>query len=140
MSNRRKPRVWEQHEELIVGQNIKAILEEAGGGGISTDCKRIQLLAEELNRTPSAVMNKARIIAIKLGLLSTRSEKLARLCGVEPLESITKKKEVPEDFVRRLGLEPEVDFFEENDTVLRAIYSVVEYDHFVKILNSLKKK
>lgn len=142
-------KLWTEEEELIVARSIDDILKHGNGRNIVTDCQPILDLARRLDRTPSSIQNKARMIAIRLGKVRTRSKRLAEVCGVQALESVVKKdivntKEirggVQQEFVEQLTTPPEVDFFEENDTVLRAIYSVVDYDHFIKICNTLKNK
>ena len=142
-------KLWTEEEEMIVTRSIDDILKHGNGRNIVTDCQPILDLAKKLDRTPSSIQNKVRMIAIKLGKVRTRSKRLAEACGVQALESVVKKdvvntKEirdaVQQDFMERLTAPPEVDFFEENDAVLRAIYSVVDYDHFIKICNTLKNK
>ena len=121
-------KMWSPQEEALLEENLDAILQESGHG-IKTSTPTIRQLADVLSRTESSVHNKARIMAVAQGKLTTKSKQLAREAGVaSPVEI-------------KLAVAPvETDFFEENDAVLRAIYSVVEYDQFITICNTLKNK
>ena len=121
------PKVWSPQEEALLEENLDAILKESGHG-IKTSTPTIRELADLLSRTESSVHNKARIMAVSQGKLSTKSKQLAIEAGIaSPVEI-------------KLPAPVEPDFFEETDTILRAIYSVVEYDQFITICNTLKNK
>jgi hypothetical protein len=121
-------KTWTSPEKQLLHEHLDAILAESGKG-IKTSTPTIRQLADVLSRTESSIHNKARIMAVAQGKLTTKSKQLAKEAGVaSPVEI-------------KLPVAPvETDFFEENDAVLRAIYSVVEYDQFITICNTLKNK
>ena len=120
-------KMWSPQEEALLEESLDAILKESGHG-IKTSTPTIRELADVLSRTESSVHNKARIMAVSQGKLTTKSTQLAQEAGIASPVQI------------KLPAPVETDFFEENDAVLRAIYSVVEYDQFITICNTLKNK
>ncbi len=120
--------MWTGPEEQLLQEHLDDILAESGRG-IKTSTPTIRQLANALSRTESSVHNKARLLALAEGKLKTKSDKLSKEAGTLAPVQI------------KLPVTPvETDFFEKNDTVLRAIYSVVEYDQFITICNTLKNK
>ena len=125
MSNTSKPlKRWTEDEVQLLTNNLDKILDETSDGallGMSTPT--IKELAELFERTEAAVHHKARIIAVKLGKISTTSPMIAKNAGVPVLEQ-------PMLFPAQV----EVDWM---DAVLSKVYGKVDYTTFKEIQKQL---
>lgn len=117
---------WSATDIEILTENIDAILKESPEGtllGLRTPT--IRTLAALFERTEAAVHHKARILAVKMGKIPTRSKQIAKTAGV--------KVEVPEASVQ-------ADLTEWQDNVLSTVYGKVDYATFKQIQKQLNNR
>lgn len=128
MSNTSQPlKRWSETDIEILTENIDTILDETPKGaliGVSTPT--IKMLAALFSRTEAAVHHKARILAVKMGKIPTKSKQIAKTAGVEVKEDVA-----PVVQADQAGWQ---------DDVLSAVYGKVDYATFKQIQKQLNNR
>jgi hypothetical protein len=128
MSNTKQPlKRWSNLDIEILTRNIDKILEETPDGTLlGMNTPTIKQLALHFDRTEAAVHHKARILAVKLGKIPTKSQQIAKTAGVE-----IEEPEVP------VEQDAQPDW---QDQVLSAVYGKVDYATFKQIQKQLNNR
>lgn len=125
MSNTKQPlKRWSAIDIEILTRNLDNILDETPDGTLlGMNTPTIKQLALHFDRTEAAVHHKARILAVKLGKIPTRSQQIAKTAGIEI--------EVPQVSAQQ-ATRPDLQ-----DQVLSAVYGKVDYATFKQIQKQL---